>query len=168
MCPESEIKKKKVKKVKKTTSSTETEKVIQKPEASASEIDKVQQKRTLKPMQKKIKRRAAGTGTGRDIGVDISKPTRICHDDNCPFHGTLSVKGQFFDAVVVTNKMMRTTVVSREHRRYIPKYERYERRTSKISAHSPKCIDAQIGETVRVMECRPLSKNVSFVIIGRL
>ncbi len=165
MTPDAEDKKKKVKKAK---AEEAEEKVIHKPEATASEIDKVQKKRALKPKVKKAKKRVASGGVGRDIGIDIAKPSRTCEDSHCPYHGSLSVRGQIFDGVVVTTKMNRTAVISREHRRYIPKYERYERRTTKISAHKPDCLDIAVGDTVRIMECRPLSKNVSFVIVGRL
>jgi len=46
------------------------------------------------------------------------------------------------------------------------KYERFEKRTSALSAHLPSCIgDVEIGDSVRVMECRPLSKTVSFCVV---
>ena len=46
------------------------------------------------------------------------------------------------------------------------KYERFEKRTSVVSAHLPSCIgDVNIGDNVKVMECRPLSKTVSFCVV---
>jgi small subunit ribosomal protein S17 len=46
------------------------------------------------------------------------------------------------------------------------KYERFEKRTSVVSAHLPSCIgEVSIGDTVKVMECRPLSKTVSFCVV---
>ena len=47
------------------------------------------------------------------------------------------------------------------------KYERYARSSSKISAHSPASVGANEGDAVTIMECRPLSKTKSFVIIER-
>jgi small subunit ribosomal protein S17 len=49
--------------------------------------------------------------------------------------------------------------------RYLPKFERYEKRTSKYLAHAPPCFQTKPGDKVSIMECRPLSKKVSYVII---
>jgi small subunit ribosomal protein S17 len=101
----------------------------------------------------------------RDIGVDVPPPKSSCEDEYCPFHGTLSVRGQIIEGVVVSDKMQKTVVVKKEYRRYIPKYERYEWRTGRYIAHNPSCIDAKVGTKVRIMECKPLAKTKSFVVI---
>lgn len=103
----------------------------------------------------------------RDIGVDVPAPAETCNDDYCPFHGTLPVRGTVIDGTVVSTKMQRTVVVQREYTRFIPKWERYEKRTSKYLAHLPSCFKLKEGDNVRIMECRPLSKKVSFVVIER-
>jgi small subunit ribosomal protein S17 len=101
----------------------------------------------------------------RDIGVDVAPPKSSCEDVDCPFHGKLSVRGQIIEGVVVSDKMQKTVVVKKEFRRYIPKYERYEWRTGRYIAHNPSCIDAKVGTKVRIMECKPLAKTKSFVVI---
>ncbi|MDD1742636.1 MAG: 30S ribosomal protein S17 [Methanotrichaceae archaeon] len=101
----------------------------------------------------------------RDIGIDVKAPDRSCDDPKCPFHGNLSVRGQVFNCTVVSDKMKNTVVVLREFERKIPKFERFEKRRSKIHAHNPSCIDAKMGEKVRIAECRPLSKTKSFVVV---
>lgn len=101
----------------------------------------------------------------KDIGIDVREPNKICNDRNCPFHGSLSVRGQIFSGVVISNKMQKSAVVKRERLFYVKKYERYERRTSKYSVHNPPCISANVGDKVKIMECRPLSKTISFVIV---
>lgn len=101
----------------------------------------------------------------RDIGVDVVLPKVVCDDVNCPFHGSLAVRGQIIEGVVVSNKMQKTVVVKKDYRRFIPKYERYEWRTGRYIAHSPPCIDAKIGSNVKIMECRPIAKTKSFVVI---
>jgi small subunit ribosomal protein S17 len=78
--------------------------------------------------------------TARDIGIDVTPPKDSCEDPKCPFHGKLSVRGQMIDGVVVSNKMTNTVVVTRERFRYVPKYERYEKRTSRQNAHNPPCM----------------------------
>nr|AJS12927.1 30S ribosomal protein S17, small subunit ribosomal protein S17 [uncultured archaeon] len=44
---------------------------------------------------------------------------------------------------------------------------RYERRKSRIPSHSPPCVGAKEGDHVKIAECRPLSKTVSFVVVER-
>lgn len=101
----------------------------------------------------------------RDIGVDVAPPTAECGDPHCPFHGGFSVRGQIIDGQVVSTKMERSARVQREYLRYVPKYERYEKRTSSYNVHAPPCLGVQAGDRVKIMECRPLSKTVSFVVI---
>ena len=101
----------------------------------------------------------------RDIGIDVIPPKESCNDRNCPFHGILSVRGQIIEGVVVSDRMQKTVVVKKDYKRYIPKYERYEWRTGKYMAHNPPCINARLGAKVRIMECRPLSKTKTFVVI---
>jgi len=63
--------------------------------------------------------------------------------------------------------MKGTVVVRRDYHHYVPKYLRYERRHSRVMAHNPPCIDAQVADKVKIMECRPISKAVSFVVIEK-
>ncbi len=101
----------------------------------------------------------------RDIGIDVPVPAQSCEDQHCPFHGKLSVRGQAIDGVVVTTRMQRTVVVERNYLRYLQKFERYEKRTRRMLAHAPPCLSLAPGSRVTMMECRPLSKTVSFVVI---
>jgi len=101
----------------------------------------------------------------RDIGIDVPRPAQPCTDQHCPFHGKLNVRGQALEGVIVTTRMQRTVVVEREYSRYIQKFERYETRTRRMLAHAPPCLTLAPGHRVTLMECRPLSKTVSFVVI---
>jgi small subunit ribosomal protein S17 len=101
----------------------------------------------------------------RDIGVDVTPPAAACQDPHCPFHGGFSVRGQLIEGQVVSTRMERSARVQREYLRYVPKYERYEKRTSSYNVHAPPCLNVQVGDHVKIMECRPLSKTVSFVVI---
>ena len=107
------------------------------------------------------------TANIRDTGIDVVPPTSECNDPNCPFHGSLSVRGQTIDGVVATVKMNKTVVVERNYMRYVQKYERYEKRSSRYSAHAPACLGLKVGDRVRIAECRPISKTVSFVVIEK-
>ena len=101
----------------------------------------------------------------RDIGLDVPAPEEECNDVNCPFHGVLPVRGQVLVGTVVSDDMDRTVVIQRKHEMLIKKYQRYEKRQSKIHAHNPSCIDAKVGDVVTIAECRPLSKTKSYVVI---
>lgn len=101
----------------------------------------------------------------RDIGVDVQPPSRECTDAHCPFHGAFPVRGQQIVGQVLSNKMQGSVIVNREYLRYMPKFERYEKRTSRYTAHLPACIDVKAGDQVTIMECRPISKTKQFVVI---
>lgn len=91
----------------------------------------------------------------------------ICFDKKCPFHGGLSTRGKILTGKVISDRMQRTVVVQVDYLRYYPKYKRYARSRSKIHAHNPPCINAVKGDIVKIAECRPLSKTVSFVVIEK-
>jgi small subunit ribosomal protein S17 len=59
---------------------------------------------------------------------------------------------------VVSNKMDKSVTVLIERTMKHPRYEKTFRTSSKLMAHDEKN-EANIGDTVRVMETRPLSKN---------
>jgi len=59
---------------------------------------------------------------------------------------------------VTSNKMDKTIVVNIESSEKHPLYKKYVKRTYKLKAHDEKN-DCNIGDTVRVMETRPLSKD---------
>ena len=100
------------------------------------------------------------------IGLDVREPETACADDNCPFHGTLSVRGDVLEGEVVSTEMEKTAVVEREYDVFVPKYDRYMKRRSRVSVHQPPCLDVSDGETVRIAETRPLSKTKSHVIVS--
>jgi len=104
----------------------------------------------------------------RNIGLNVKAPAESCTDENCPFHGTLPVRGQVIIGVVKSSKMQGTIIVKKEYMQYVPKYERYEKRTSMYSAHCPPCMNVKVGDKVKIAECRPLSKITSFVTIEKL
>jgi len=103
----------------------------------------------------------------RNIGIDVRPPDRSCDDPSCPFHGRLNVRGKILTGTVANSRMRRAVVVTRDTLHYVPKYLRYEKRRSRIAAHNPPCIDAQQGDSVRIAECRPLSKTISFVVVEK-
>lgn len=77
---------------------------------------------------------------------------------------TYSTKGRTFTGTVVSDKMDKTVVVQFERKSFVPKYERYEKRRTKIKAHNPENIDAKEGDTVEIKETRPISKTKNFIV----
>ncbi|HNR54034.1 MAG: 30S ribosomal protein S17 [Flavobacteriales bacterium] len=59
--------------------------------------------------------------------------------------------------IVTSDKMDKSITVTVERRVMHPKYHKFVKRTSKFMAHDEKG-DAHIGDTVRIMEIRPMSK----------
>ncbi len=104
----------------------------------------------------------------RNIGIAVEMPKQACADNSCPFHGTLSLRGRQFTGTVISTRMRKTATIEFPRLYFLNKYERYEKRRTKLKVHNPECIDAKDGEVVRVMECRPLSKTKNFVIVKRL
>ena len=104
----------------------------------------------------------------KNIGINLTKPDRDCSDRNCPFHGNVSIRGKLIHAKLVSSKAKYTAVVQREYFHYVKKYMRYEKRRSRIIAHMPPCLDINDEEDVVVGECRPLTKHISFIILGKV
>jgi small subunit ribosomal protein S17 len=63
-----------------------------------------------------------------------------------------------FVGIVKSNKMDKTIVVAVETTALHPLYKKYVTRIKKLKAHD-KTNDAKIGDRVKVIECRPLSKE---------
>jgi small subunit ribosomal protein S17 len=60
--------------------------------------------------------------------------------------------------VVTSNKMSKTITVAVERKVKHPIYGKFVKKTSKFHAHDDKN-ECSIGDTVRIMETRPLSKT---------
>lgn len=99
------------------------------------------------------------------LGLNVSEPEKRCSDSNCPFHGTLDVRGQTLYGQVASTDMDKTVIVEREYDVRVPKYDRLMKRRSRIPAHLPPCLDVEVGDEVRVAETRPLSKTKSHVVV---
>jgi len=102
------------------------------------------------------------------IGLNVTEPEEPCSDENCPFHGSLSVRGQTLEGTVASTSMDKTVVVEREYDVFVPKYDRYMKRRSRVPAHLSPCLDIEEGDEVRIAETRPLSKTKSHVVVETL
>jgi len=99
------------------------------------------------------------------IGLNVPEPEEACADENCPFHGSLAVRGQTLEGEVASTDMDKTVVVEREYDVRVPKYDRYMKRRSRVPAHAPPCMELSDGDTVRIAETRPLSKTKHHAVV---
>lgn len=68
--------------------------------------------------------------------------------------------------IVVSDKMMKTVTVSVERFTKHPKYGKYLKMAKKYKAHDEAGI-YKTGDKVVIEECRPLSKDKSFIVVGK-
>jgi small subunit ribosomal protein S17 len=66
--------------------------------------------------------------------------------------------------VVTSDKMQKSIVVSVERKVKHPKYGKFVKKTTKFVAHDENN-DCHIGDTVKIMETRPLSKSKNWRLI---
>lgn len=71
---------------------------------------------------------------------------------------------RIFTGVVVSEKMNKTVTVSVSTRQLHPLYKKYITRSKNYKAHDEKN-DAHEGDTVRIIETRPISKNKSWRLV---
>lgn len=96
------------------------------------------------------------------------KANTACDDKHCPIHGHLSLRGRTFEGRIIKNIFQKTATVEWERRKFVPKYERYEKRRTRVKAHASICVEVKKGDLVKIMESRPISKTKKFVIIQKM
>lgn len=65
---------------------------------------------------------------------------------------------------VISDKMQKTVIVSLTRQVPHPLYKKYFKKTTKFVAHDEK-LDAKVGDTVRIMETRPMSKTKRWRVV---
>jgi len=66
--------------------------------------------------------------------------------------------------VVVKNKMDKSIVIAIEKKVAHPLYKKYFKKTTKLMAHDENN-ESNIGDVVKIMETRPLSKNKKWRLV---
>ncbi len=67
---------------------------------------------------------------------------------------------------VTSDKMDKTVTVSVDRRVMHPLYKKFIRRSKKYAAHD-EANTCQIGDSVRIEECRPISKRKTWLVVER-
>jgi len=101
----------------------------------------------------------------KKIGIEVPSPNEECTDKKCPFHGNLKPRGRSFTGKIVGADTHKTVSVEWPRAFYLKKYERFEKRRTRIKAHNPSCVNAKVGDIVKIAETRPISKTKNFVIL---
>lgn len=78
------------------------------------------------------------------------------------------IRGGTFVGEVESTKMEKSATVRWEYAEKVPKFERYERRNTKITVHIPENMEIEEGDTVKVGETRPISKTKSHVVMEKI
>tara|TARA_Y100000310_G_C20322507_1_gene641419 strand:+ start:85 stop:351 length:267 start_codon:yes stop_codon:yes gene_type:complete len=76
----------------------------------------------------------------------------------------ITPRGRILIGELVKKDISKSATVQVEHSHFIKKYERSEKRKSRIRVHNPEEINAQIGDKVKIQETRPISKTKHFII----
>ena len=74
---------------------------------------------------------------------------------------TVKAAKRSFVGLVTSDKMDKSVVVTVTTKKMDRLYKKYFTRTKKYMAHDENN-DAHVGDTVRIVECRPISKNKSW------
>jgi small subunit ribosomal protein S17 len=100
----------------------------------------------------------------RAVGSTLGKVAAAISSDE-PEAATVAPKRRRQEKIglVTSDKMTKTVVVRVERQVKHPKYKRYIRKRSKFMAHDE--IGAHIGDTVKIIETRPLSARKRWRVI---
>lgn len=104
----------------------------------------------------------------KNIGIKVPYPKIVCEDKKCPFHGVIRLRGRTFVGYVKRIKLQKNALIEWKRKIFMPKYERYETRRTRLMVHNPVCLGVKEGDKVKIMETRKLSKTKNFVIIQKL
>jgi Ribosomal protein L14 len=101
-----------------------------------------------------VARRVPSAGVGDMVIASVKK-------------GTPAMRRQIVFAVIVrqrrpTRRADGTMVYFEDNAAVID-----EKRSNRYSSHASPCLGLKVGDRVRIMECRPISKTVAFVVIEK-
>ena len=109
----------------------------------------------------------------RNIGIPGVTPPKAkseeCNDQSCPYHGNTRIRGKITQGIVMNKKSKNTIIIRRDYVQFIKKYQRYERRNTRLACHLPDCLihEIEIGDLVKVGESRKISKTKAFIVLGK-
>ena len=78
----------------------------------------------------------------------------------------LATRGRTYMGTVISNRMSKTVTVEWARRKYDKKYQRYEKRRTRVKAHDE--LGMKVGDKVEIMETRPISKTKHFLVLRKI
>ena len=78
-------------------------------------------------------------------------------------------RGRIFEGIV-KKKFHKRVVIEFERTVYVRKFERFYKKKTKLHARLPDAMASEInvGDYIKIEECRPLSKIIHFVVIEKV
>jgi small subunit ribosomal protein S17 len=110
----------------------------------------------------------------RNIGIPGVIPPKTkaeeCQDQSCPFHGNTRIRGKITQGIIVSKKSKNSVIIRRDYVQFVKKFQRYERRNTRLACHVPECLnhEVDIGDLVKVGESRKISKTKAFIVLGKI
>jgi len=82
--------------------------------------------------------------------------------------GTVAgTRGRIFQGTIIKKFPGRVVIVF-ERTLYLQKYERFYKKRSKMHARIPAGMELEVGDYVKIQECRPLSKIIHAMVIEKV
>jgi len=79
----------------------------------------------------------------------------------------ITTRGRSFKGTVV-KKFPTRAVVEFERVVFIPKYERYCKKKTRLHARLPANMEIKVGDHIKIKECCPLSKIIHHIVIEKI
>lgn len=97
----------------------------------------------------------------------VKKENKV--SENTKRKTAIKLRGKTFEGTVI-NKLHGRVTIEFERLIYVGKYERYEKRKTKIHARLPKELEETInlGDWIEVAECRPLSSIINAIVTKKI
>lgn len=95
------------------------------------------------------------------------KKKSVKQEEQTSIKGSVGARGRSFEGTVV-KKFPTRVVIEFERTVFVPKYERYSKKKSRIHARIQGNMQVEVGDYIRVQECRPLSKIIHHVVVEKL
>jgi small subunit ribosomal protein S17 len=97
------------------------------------------------------------------------KQKKDTHDKGEIMKNEISTRGRSFQGEVI-RKIGTRVAIEFEKSLFLRKYERYEKRKTRLNAKIPKTMTEliSVGDYIEIKECRPLSKSIHFVVTKKI
>ncbi len=77
----------------------------------------------------------------------------------------LRMHGRVFVGTVIKDVFHKTTTIEFPRQVYNSKYERFQKRRTRLKVHVPDDFKVKKGDTIKVIETRPISKTKNFLAL---